>query len=157
MSANQFLVAFEAAAVDIPIGWTTYTAGIYGADLSCTDDCDPLFAEVDGTTPLVVAQDAWRTITSPRDSIPDAPGRGLDVRMFARRAATTAEVQSWAAQIRAELEDDDRIDTLDVAITQASVDTWEIAVSGTTVGNGTFALIGLLTPGGPILKELAAA
>jgi len=157
MSTNPFLAAFESSAANIPVGWTTYAAGIYGSDLSCTDDCDPLFLEVDGTTPLIVAQSAWRSITSPRDSIPDAKGRGLDVRTFARRAATTSEAQSWAAQIRAELEDDDRIEALDVSIVQTSVDTWEISISGTTVGDGTFELIGTLTPGGPILKELTAS
>lgn len=156
MTTNPFLQQFESAAADIPVGWKTYAPGIYGSDLSCTDDCDPLFAEVDGTTPRVVAESAWRSITSPRDSIPGAPGKGLDVRMFARRAATVAETQSWAAQIRAELLDDDRIAALDVAIQQVSSDTWGIAISGTTVGNGTFELIGLLTPDGPILKELVA-
>jgi len=153
---NAFFEAFETAALGIPHGWHTYVPGPLGSDLSCTDDCDPLMLEVGGTTALVVAQDAWRTITSPRGSIPDAPGRGLDVRMFARRAATPAEVQSWAAQIRAELEDDDRIETLDVSVVQASIDTWNIDIRGTTVGNGTFTLIGDLTPGGPILKELVA-
>lgn len=157
MSPNPFISAFETVAASIPVGWKTYTPGIYGSDLSCTDDCDPLMTEVDGTTSLVVAQTAWRSITSPRDSIPDAKGKGLDVRIFARRAATVAEVQSWAAQIRAELLDDDRIDTLDVSIVQASADIWDITITGTTVGNGTFTLIGSLTPDGPILKELVAS
>lgn len=155
--SNAFLDAFISAAGGIPHGWKTYVPGPLGSDLSCTDDCDAVMTEVDGTTALIVAQNAWRTITSPRDSIPDAKGKGLDVRMFARRAATTAEVQSWAAQIRAELLDDDRIETLDVSVVQASIDTWNIDVRGTTVGNGTFTLIGDLTPSGPILKELVAS
>lgn len=155
--SNPFLDAFVSAAGGIPHGWKTYSPGIYGSDLSCTDDATPLMDEVDGTTALIVAQTAWRSITSPRDSIPDAKGKGLDVRLFLRRAASTAEVQSWAAQIRAELLDDDRIDTLNVSIRQTSTDTWEITISGILVDNGTFTLIGALTPSGPILKELVAS
>lgn len=157
MSTNLFLSTFETAAASIPSPWAAPPADStgYGTDLSCTDDCTSLFDEVTGTR--VVADAAWRAITSDLGSIPDCTEATLDLRSLLRRAATPTEVSRWSVLVRnAILSGEDRIADVTVVATQLELERWQLKVQGTTSVGTTFSLVGELTPTSAILKEILA-
>jgi hypothetical protein len=148
-------IAAETTAGNIPVSPPTATySPDYGSDIVCTDDTDALFSELPGDDPRLIGYAFWRYITSDRDSIPDAPGVGLDIRTLLRRGATAAEVASWPAQLKAQADNDDRITNVDVQMSTANGgQTYVIHVTGQTE-TGPFELTGLLTPNAAILQEI---
>jgi hypothetical protein len=129
----------------------------YGSDLACGDDAEASFRERPGDDPMLIVEAAWRFITSPRDSIPDAPGRGIDIRDFLRQPATQARILTWPAIVRGEIEQDDRIESSEASFVQQSDGKFKVYISITPTGSqGPFALVGELTPTGAILKEILA-
>jgi hypothetical protein len=83
----------------------------YGRDLVCVTDLTADMLEEDPESPVGIMNAAIRFLTTDRDSIPDAPGRGWNVRRLLNRAFTTAELLAQEGMIMGELEQDDRIDT----------------------------------------------
>lgn len=157
MTAITVLDAFVTAAADVPGDWRTYDGGLYGADIICTDDTDALFSEDDGTTAVAVAYVVWRTVTSDRGSIPDAPGEGIDLRAMLRKGATVAAQRLWPSLLQAEILRDERVATVAVRFTQVDAETWQIAIDGTTANDEPFDLVGLLSPTTSILKQIMGA
>ena len=129
----------------------------YGSDISCTDDTDELFSDLAGDNPRVVAESVWRSITSPRGSIPGAPNDGWDIQSLLRTAATASEQRTWPRLVMAEITKDDRVATASVKFKQENWDTWSVTIEGTTVEEGTFLLVGTLTADSAVLKEILAS
>lgn len=155
--SNAFLDAFNASVAEIPVPQCTAIADPtgYGVDLSCTDDCPALFTEVSGVR--VVAETAWRSITSDQGSIPDCTDETMDVRALLRRPATPTEVARWPVLIRnAILSGDDRIADVTVQTQQVERERWKLTILGTTRSGAAFQLVGELTASGTILKEILA-
>ena len=150
-------IAAETAAGNIPVSPPTVVySPDYGSDIVCTDDTDALFSELPGDDPRLVGYAYWRMITSDRDSIPDAPGVGLDLLTLLRRGATQAEIASWPAQLKAQADNDDRITNVDVQMsTPDGGQTYTLHITGQTE-SGPFELTGLLTPTSAILQEILA-
>lgn len=137
---------------EIPVGSLPVDAPGYGSDLSCADDVDPLARELDGSDPLLVAQAAYRMITTARGSLIDAPDRGIDVAAYLHEPGTTAE--ELAGVIRGELQHDDRIDALEVSV-ERSPDGFEIEIGGTLASSGeAFELVLGLTDAGALLRAM---
>jgi hypothetical protein len=89
----------------------------YGNDLSCVTDLTADLAEVDPFSIQGLAETAVRFLTSERDSIPDAPGRGYNVRRLLNRALTPLEIIAQEGLIAAELEqDEDRFEEVSASL-----------------------------------------
>ncbi len=91
----------------------------YGVDLSCVTDLTEDMAEVDPFSYQGIAESVLRFLISDRDSIPDAPGRGHNLRRLLNRAMTALELQAEEGLIETELEQDDRITAADATLTVA--------------------------------------
>lgn len=93
----------------------------YGTDLACIDDVE--WREVDPNSFEGIGHHAYRMLTTDRDSIPDAPGRGYNIVRLLNRGMTQLELRAQEGLIRAEVLQDDRIDTcdVDVSITQKTI------------------------------------
>ena len=153
---DAFLAVFADEAASIPVGWGAASTDPYGSDLSCTDDCTPLFDEVSGIR--VVAESAWRSITSDLGSIPDCEDTTISLVSLLRRAATPTEVARWAVLARnAILSGEDRIASVEVSTTQIDREHWKIEVHGIASTGTPFGLVGALTTAGAILKEILAS
>lgn len=89
----------------------------YGIDLSCVDDLDENMREVDPESPEGIMQSVIRFLTTDRDSIPDAPGRGWNLRRLLNRAYTAAALEAQEGLAAQEVEQDDRIASSSVTLT----------------------------------------
>ncbi len=127
----------------------------YGSDISCTDDTDAFFTGLAGDDPRLVAEYAYRAITSPRGSIPGAPDEGMSIREFLRRPATPTEMRTWPSRVKAEILRDDRVESVDVVFTPQTTGVYKVSISGKTA-TGPFGLTAVLTPTGTVLKEILA-
>jgi hypothetical protein len=104
----------------------------YGSDLSCVDDVTESMSELDGSDITLVIQSNYRRLTTPRGSLPDDPYYGYDLAMLLNSGMTRVGIQGVADQIRAELEKDDRNDSIDVTLTQVTSREWKVSVTGET-------------------------
>lgn len=133
------------------------TPSKYGTDLSCLDDCDAVFSEVDGDTPRAVAEHTWRVVTSPRGSIPGSPDTGRSLLEMLRRGASKAEVMTWPAIFKGEImRADDRVADVRVTFAAGLGGRYDVEIRGETDDNEPFALTGELLPDGALLKEILA-
>lgn len=78
----------------------------YGHDTSCTDDLYP-GRVVSGAA--LLAEAAYRRITTPRGRLLDDPSYGLDVRAFMHRGMTPKEIARIPGIIEAEVAKDERV------------------------------------------------
>ena len=104
LSDIQAQIAQQSRIVESPTG-----ALGCGIDLSCVDDLDENMREVDPASPEGIMQSVIRFLTTDRDSIPDAPGRGWNLRRLLNRAYTAAELEAQEGLAAQEVEQDDRI------------------------------------------------
>jgi hypothetical protein len=126
----------------------------FGSDLDCANDLTATMAELPGDSPLVVAQANYRAITSPRGSVPDAPGYGFDVPGLLNKGLTTKEVTAIAGQIGSQLRDDDRNENVSVSLTPiGETGDFDLDVSGETAA-GPYELIFAIEKGQPLLKKI---
>lgn len=89
----------------------------YGRDLSCAWDITADLKETDPESVDGIIESVIRFITTDRDTIPDAPGRGTNVMRFLNRATDPQELRESEGVIRNEIEQDDRIDRAEVSLT----------------------------------------
>lgn len=150
-SALSESVAATVAGPESPVG--------YGSDLACDAvDVTPDFAERDGSDPLLVVESFVRMITTPRGSLPDAPGEGIDIRGYLHSGLTQADIVAMRSAIVAQAQNDDRIDSVQVAVTP-SPDGSELSIeiSGQIAGStGPFKLVLALTDSAALIQELTA-
>ncbi len=95
----------------------------YGRDLWCTSAVTEDLRELDPSSPLGMAQLALRAITTPRDSAPDAPGRGTDVKLWLSKGVTDAELLAYEGMIIGEIEQDDRNAEVEASVERAGTPT----------------------------------
>ncbi len=88
----------------------------YGVDLSCITDLTEDMAETDPESPEGILEWCIRVLTTDRDSIPDAPGLGWNVRRLLNRAYTPPELEAQEGLAAQALEGDDRIDRVDLTL-----------------------------------------
>lgn len=86
----------------------------FGRDLWCLDDLDP-GRTVTGA--LLVAQAAYRRITTPRGAVIDAPNYGFDVRALLGKGLTPAQLAAIPGQVRGEILKDERVDSCSITAT----------------------------------------
>jgi hypothetical protein len=101
-----------ARAADAPLG--------FGRDLSCVVDVTADMAEVDPASPVGIGQAAIRRLITPRGTLADDPGYGIDVRGYCNRGVTAQELRELGGLVRLELTKDDRIADVSVAVTTPS-------------------------------------
>lgn len=89
----------------------------YGRDAWCTSSVTDDWREVDPASPLGIAQTCLRALTTARDTCPDAPGRGYDVRRCLNTATTLDDLLAYESGARGELEQDDRVESVDLKLT----------------------------------------
>jgi hypothetical protein len=82
----------------------------YGVDLSCVSDLTEDMRETDPESPEGIMESCVRFLTTDRDSIPGAPGRGWNLRRLLNRAFTAPEIEAQEGLAAQELDQDDRID-----------------------------------------------
>lgn len=140
------------AAPEVPTMW--------GSDLSCEEDIDPGFVELPGNDPRLVAQSAFRAITTPRGSVPDAPDYGIDIRGYLHSGLTRQRLQQIDGIVALEIAKDDRIASVNVVSEQEDTDDGpklRIRIDGVIAGStGTFSLVVGLTDSGALLEEMAS-
>jgi hypothetical protein len=88
----------------------------YGVDLSCVSDLTEDMRETDPESPEGILESCVRFLTTDRDSIPGAPGRGWNVRRLLNRAYTASELAAQEGLATQELEQDDRIDRVELSL-----------------------------------------
>jgi len=128
----------------------------FGGDLSCTDDLTSDMAEIDGDSPLAVAQSNYRRLTTAHGTLPDDPDYGRDVREFLNRGLTRLSLQEIPGQIRGELVKDDRNDPNKLSINMAiaaDFKSFSLDIRGETA-RGPYSLTLAVTDGGVLLKEI---
>lgn len=82
----------------------------YGSDLSCVSDFTDNFDEVDPNSREGLTEYVFRLLTADKDSIPDAPGRGYNLRKLLHKGMTRAEIRAQEGFVRGEVVQDDRFD-----------------------------------------------
>lgn len=92
----------------------------YGSDISCAYDVDPGVAELDGFTPLVLAQAILRRLDTPRGSLPDDASYGISLRQMLNAGVSRGELSRLSGVIRGEVSKDDRISSVTVKVTPSS-------------------------------------
>lgn len=101
----------------------------YGRDLSCVTDCTADFAEVDPNSPLGIAQAVLRRWITPRGGLIDDADYGCNVRGNLNRGTTRQELLSLETRCINEAMKDERVATIDVAVTMNAQLT-EITIRG---------------------------
>lgn len=111
-----------------------------------------------GNDPLLVAQAAYRSITTPRGSVPDAPDYGIDLRSYLSRGLTTREIQQLEGVIALHIRKDDRIESVDVSVqVEDSAKAIRVAIDGViALSSRTFSLVLGLSDAGALLEEMTA-
>ena len=104
----------------------------YGSDLSCIEDVTEAMAELEGDDIGLVVQANYRRLRTPRGALLDDPDYGYDLALLLHAGMTRTEIQGVADQIRAELEKDDRNDSVDVTLRQVTAREWVVFVTGQT-------------------------
>lgn len=80
---------------------------MFGTDISCVDDIDPMFGLVSGETTL--AQAILRRLSTPRGGLLDDPDFGYDVRALLCDEVTSTSLIAAKAAIANEVEKDERV------------------------------------------------
>lgn len=100
----------------------------FGSDLSCVTDLTPDAAELDPADRRGIGEATIRRLTTARRVLVDDPDYGIDVRSFLNTATSATELRDIAGQIRVESLKDDRIDDIDVTVTQPRPEALVIAL-----------------------------
>ncbi len=114
----------------------------FGRDYSCTDS---LRTARFVTGARLVAEAAYRRLTTPRGMLrggEDEAEYGLDLTELIGSIATEADAAALAGRVRAELEKDDRIESVEVTVTATTdgpATAYVVAVKATTAA-GPFGL-----------------
>ncbi len=119
---------------------------VFGTDLRCGLDLDPLMRSTSGLA--VVSEAATRRLTSPTGSLLADPLYGYDVRLLLNESGSSAQVaQIGKARVRAQLMRDERVAAVD--FTEATfIPSRKLLTIAATVSTiaGDFSLVLTLTP-----------
>jgi hypothetical protein len=112
-----------------------------GIDIACTDDIDPAFTPVTGTKAL--AQALVRRLITPRGLLFYDLEYGLDLRAYLNAGIAQGDGFAYrlAAQVEAECLKDERVGTVDAAVTfDAQTEKLTVLLQG-TASDGPFRLV----------------
>ena len=127
----------------------------YGTDLACITDIDPRMASVSSTAALFQA--LVRRLDCPRGGLVDDRDYGFDLRGAMNRGLTRANLVGISSAVRAELEKDDRVESVSVTSTISS-DGTELTVTARVrpydESAGPFTLIVGVTSGAALLEAI---
>lgn len=152
-------ITTELALLEVLVDFPVSPFG-FGSDISGATDIAADVAEVDPFSTIALAQAIVRRLDTPRGSLPDDKDFGIDLRSYANRGMTAADIQSLAGQIRSELLKDDRIDTLIVTVRPSSTGTSlgvELAVRPVDPQVGGFALTLSASSASILIEEIRNA
>jgi phage baseplate assembly protein W len=137
------------ASPEEPVGW--------GSDLWCEDDLASDYREVSGSDPLVVAQAAYRAITTPRGSVLGCPDYGVDLRGYLSMGITTRTLAALRGVVELQIARDDRIAAVTVTATNRDPREIELRIDGKIESSTeSFSLVVGLTDAGALLEEMRA-
>lgn len=119
IAAELVVLAAEVAAAGAPNADTAPLG--YGRDLDCVSDVTEAFTETEPESPLGIAQAALRRLTTPRGSLPDDRDYGFDLRAYANRGVSVAELRGLALSVVGEVTKDDRIADAEAELTASLV------------------------------------
>lgn len=131
----------------------------YGSDLSCDTDLTERMDEV-GASTLALGQALARRLDCPRGALLDDPDYGIDLRAHLNRGSTTRDLRTLATRIKAEIEKDDRVDTVAVQVTPATDGSSlavELAVTPVDASVGDFGLTLAATSAGVIVDAIGGS
>lgn len=131
----------------------------YGRDLFCATSVTDDLREVDPLSPLGIAQTLFRFLLSVRETIPDAPGRGLGVQGWVSAGVTFNQLRAYGGMVRGEADQDDRIADTEVDVTLegsrvAPALRFHIRITPKVLGLDPFACIILVPQSGEALLEM---
>ncbi len=86
----------------------------FGTDFDCTDDLTLEMREVSG--PLVLAQNVYRRLSTPRGMLLEDPDYGKDLREYLHRGLTATERAAIPGEVRAEVLKEERIASATVRV-----------------------------------------
>lgn len=130
----------------------------FGSDVSCWDDTDSVFTELDPDDPLLVAQAAYRALKTIPGELPDldVPDWGVGLQQYLRRAATPTQIAAIPGIVQSRLMAlDDRI--LSLAASPLTVEAggrYGLTLRGMTA-RGPFDLTVSASPFDVLLKAMA--
>jgi phage baseplate assembly protein W len=129
----------------------------YGQDLSCYSDLESDMSSVDPSSKLALSQAIVRRVSTPRGSVVDAPGYGIDLRSYLSRGVDADDYRDVEGQIVAELRQDDRISYVEATVVYTgSTSTLRVTIQVTPVDPaiGVFSLTLAVTDGAELLAEV---
>jgi phage baseplate assembly protein W len=123
----------------------------FGSDLDCTDDLTAEMREVSG--PIVLAQNIYRRLSTPRGMVIDAPDYGYDLRTLLHKGMTPTQIAEIPGIVRAEVTKDERVEGADVQVTAYVDDAMTLAIRCDTA-EGPFSLTLDVTAAAVVLAEV---
>lgn len=112
---------------------------MFGTDISCIDDLDPMFSLVEGNTTL--AQAILRRLSTPRGGLLDDASYGYDVRSLLCDESTPQRLAAAKMAIESEVEKDERVLSCDADLDfNFALETLTIRLAATT-RTGPFRLV----------------
>lgn len=128
----------------------------FGVDLSCVEDCNATFDEVDPFSQRAIGEATVRRLTTARGLLDDDPDYGLDLRAYMNRGTSLQEIADLAGAVRNEVTKDDRIESATVTATYEGT-TLRVKVTITPVdpNTGIFSLTLAVTSADVLLEALA--
>lgn len=130
----------------------------YGTDLSCVSDLTPRLDEVDPNSVQGMGESIVRFLTSERDSIPDAPGRGWNIYRLLAANLSPSGIANAQRAIESEITQDDRYDNAVATVSYVGKTAIiNVRVTPVDLALGPFDLIVAVPEDGTILYELMRA
>ncbi len=132
----------------------------YGTDLSCTSDLSEGLLEVDPFSTRALAEALMRRLDTPRGALVGDPNYGYDLRAALNRGVTEQDVRAIAANVRAEIEKDDRVDFAAVTVTPSADGSTlrvQLVITPVDPSIGGFTLTLAVTSAELLIEELRAA
>lgn len=129
----------------------------YGSDLRCSNDLLETMDEVDGFSTLALGEAIARRLDCPRRALPDDASYGIDLRAFLNRGTHVDAIRSLAAQVRAEVEKDDRVERATVTVAPSPSGTSmriDVRVKPADPRLGTFSMTLAVTEASVLLEAI---
>jgi hypothetical protein len=112
----------------------------YGSDVSTFPDLDPTLSLI--STQRAIAEVVARRWLTPNGSLFYAPSEGVDVREYLNQGFTKARVYALQAQLAAEAEADERVESASVRVDfNAQAQTLKVSATLRPYDSGPFALV----------------
>lgn len=130
----------------------------YGVDIACSDDVDEAMSETDPASGLGVSQWILRLLNTEHGSLPGETAEesdfGFDLLSLLAVGLDAARVRDVERGIRNAIQTDDRIEFLDVALTDGGEGEWAISIEGNTIEGVAFDLVVAVDSDGVWLKAV---